>query len=152
MANLKDFLAEYKTLLMIIGIALLSALLLFFLFFGIGSGAPEPLEVVAVSPRPGEQKVISFVGEIKFQFSYPLDIETLKYDINPLIDLEYQLEDNGKTLVFYPSRRWAKGVNYSLTIFSGLSSEEGDAVLENDIMYIYEIQPPQDIKGEPPGF
>ncbi len=100
------------------------------------------LTVVAFTPPEGAYTNLSTLEPILVDFSDPVDIQTLSWDVKPKVELDpLYFEDYPNRIVFTPQKEgWLPGVLYTLKI-TALSSTNGKA-LQETVSYTYINTPP----------
>ncbi len=102
------------------------------------------LNLLQVLPPEGKNQTLFTKTGILFTFDDTLDLSSAEVDIEPTKDIIVDLaRDDPKTLVVRPADEWIDGIEYTITIKKGLSSDKEE--LKENIVYRVEFEIPENI-------
>lgn len=108
-----------------------------------------PLEIVDTSPESGTV-VKTLADTIVIEFDEEINVNTLRYSVEPDISLQAETFGNKKELQVFPNQIWWEdNLTYTLTIsyLEGMNGEK----LQEPIIYEYTRSPDEDLPlGDPP--
>ncbi|MCK4588508.1 LPXTG cell wall anchor domain-containing protein [Candidatus Woesebacteria bacterium] len=143
--------SKKRKVLIILGIAILIALGLFF-FLKKKQQPPFPPEIPKGSlsllqtlPSEGKNQSLFTSTAILFTFDGPLILSTADVSIDPKIEIITEItRNNSATLAIRPVDEWKEGIPYTITIKKGLLSVNNKELKES-IIYKIEFEYPEDI-------
>lgn len=141
MSKLKGFLKKYWLVIIFIFIIVVFLLTRKEAPPPLPSPVPIPFVIKNIYPPQGQVELAFPTTAIQFNFSTPVDKNSISIIIDPFIGFEFSLENNDRTLYVQPSTAWKFGETYKIKL--SVKSTKGQS-LPSLLEYEFTPQIPTD--------